>query len=116
PHIIPVCFVYDGHAFYTALDLKPKHVAPERLARVRHIRANPNVGLLIDEYGEDWSQLWYVLVRGRAELVSESAGEEHVKGHRLLKAKYAQYQAGLLPVGAPLIRIHPLRITSWGKL
>ena len=39
PHIVPVCFTYDGQFFYTAIDQKPKRVAPERLARLRNIRA-----------------------------------------------------------------------------
>ena len=28
PHIVPVCFVYDGSVFYTAVDRKPKRVSP----------------------------------------------------------------------------------------
>lgn len=115
PHIIPVCFVYDGRAFYTALDAKPKRVRPERLARVRHIRAQPSVALLVDEYREDWEQLWYIQVRGTAELLSDFEGEEQAKARRLLKAKYSQYEAGLLPDRALLIRIRPDRIISWGK-
>ena len=114
PHIVPVCFAYDGQAFYTALDAKPKRVAPERLARVRHIRENPSVALLVDEYREDWKRLWYVLVRGRATLLLKSGGKERAKAQRLLKAKYRQYRAGLLPAGALLIRILPTRVISWG--
>ncbi len=53
PHIVPVCFVYDGKVFYSAVDRKPKRVAPERLARLRHIRASPQIALIIDEYHED---------------------------------------------------------------
>ena len=116
PHIIPVCYVYDGQAFYTALDAKPKLVAPERLARVRHIQAQPTVALLIDEYQEDWRQLWYVLIRGTAALLSETDRGEQAKARRLLKAKYPSYDAGLLPDGTLIIRILPTRITSWGKL
>ena len=116
PHIIPVCFVYDGRAFYTALDAKPKRVRPERLARVRHIQAQPSVALLVDEYREDWEKLWYIQVRGTAELLSDSEGEEQAKARRLLKAKYPQYEAGLLPDRALLIRIRPDRIISWGNL
>jgi PPOX class probable F420-dependent enzyme len=65
PHIVPVCFAYDGKLFYTAVDQKPKRVPRERLARLRNIRAVPRVALLIDEYDEDWTQLWYILIRGR---------------------------------------------------
>ena len=57
PHIVPVCFAYDGKLFYTAIDQKPKRVTRERLARLRNIRAAPRVALLIDEYDEDWTQL-----------------------------------------------------------
>ena len=73
PHIVPVCFVYDGKAFYTAIDRKPKRVSPERLVRLQNIRAVSRVALLIDEYDEDWARLWYVLIRGSAELIPNSA-------------------------------------------
>ena len=72
PHIVPVCFAYDGKVFYTAIDQKPKRVAPERLARVRNIKAEPRVALLINEYAENWTQLWYILVRGKAKLIPNS--------------------------------------------
>jgi len=62
PHLVPVCYATDGRAYYSALDAKPKRVAPERLRRVRNIRANPRVALLFDYYAEDWRQLRYVMV------------------------------------------------------
>lgn len=116
PHVVPVCFVYDGRAFYIALDAKPKRVGPARLARVRNLQANPNVALLLDDYREDWGQLWYILVRGRAALLPASKRLEYARAVRRLKAKYAQYRAGFLPDGAPLIRILPRQIISWGRL
>ncbi|PYX77414.1 MAG: TIGR03668 family PPOX class F420-dependent oxidoreductase [Acidobacteria bacterium] len=82
PHSVPICFVYDGKVFYTAVDRKPKRVVPERLARLRHIRAVPQVALLIDEYREDWRRLWYVLVRGRAKLIPNSAQKERAEAIR----------------------------------
>jgi len=69
PHIVPICFAYDGTRFYTAVDQKPKRVPADRLARLRNIRATPRVALLIDEYEEDWTQLWYILIRGEARLI-----------------------------------------------
>ena len=113
PHVVPVCFAYDGRAFYTAVDLKPKRAAPEKLTRVRNILANPNVALLVDDYREDWSRLWFILVRGNARLLRR--GKEQQKAHRLLRKKYRQYAAGLLPAGAPVIRIRPKRIFAWGR-
>src|SRR5258707_5397429 len=70
PHMVPICFSYDGSVFYSAIDRKPKRVAPTQLARLKNIRMTPQAALLIDEYDEDWTRLWYVLVRGEAELVS----------------------------------------------
>ena len=115
PHIIPVCFVYDGSVFFTAVDRKPKSVAPEKLARLRHIARSPQVALLIDEYCEDWAQLWFILVRGQARLIGTSAHEERARAVRRLKEKYQQYAAGMLADDAPVIGITPERITSWGK-
>jgi len=113
PHIVPVCFIYDGTAFYTALDRKPKRVSPARLARVRNIRSHPQVALLIDHYEEDWSRLWWVLVQGRAQLVPASAHGERARAVRKLRAKYPQYATALLPADAPLIRIRPQRAMRW---
>ena len=116
PHVVPVCFAYDGRLIYTAIDQKPKRVTQERLARLRNIRAVPRVALLIDEYDEDWTQLWYVLIRGRAKLIPESAKKEHAWALRKLRAKYPQYTRGMLADDAPVIRITPERTTSWGKI
>ena len=116
PHIVPVCFAYDGDVFYTAIDQKPKRVAPERLVRLRNIRAVSRVALLIDEYDEDWTQLWYILIRGKAKLIPKSAPQERARAIRKLKAKYPQYSRGMLADDAPIIRISPERITSWGRI
>ena len=116
PHLVPVCFAYDGKLFYTAVDQKPKRVPPERLARLQNIRAIPRVALLIDEYDEDWTELWYILVRGRAMLIPKSAQKEHAWAIGKLRAKYPQYARGMLADDAPIIRITPERTISWGKV
>lgn len=115
PHIVPICYAYDGRFFYSAVDRKPKRAPLEKLARVRNLRANPGVTLLVDHYTEDWDQLWYILVRGHGEILT--AGEEQAEALELLRKKYPQYASRqLLPEDAPVIRIHPLEIISWGKL
>jgi PPOX class probable F420-dependent enzyme len=116
PHVVPVCFAYDGKLFYTAVDQKPKRVPRERLARLQNIRAVPRVALLIDHYDDDWTQLWYILIRGKAKLIPKSAQKECARAIRKLRAKYPQYTRGLLPDDAPIIRITPERTTSWGKI
>lgn len=110
PHAVPVCYVYEGVAFYSVLDAKPKRRPLDQLQRVRNLRANPSVCLLIDEYDDDWSRLRYVLVHGRATLLMPS--EEHAETLRRLREKYAQYQ--VMPLDAnPVIKIEPTRWTAW---
>jgi PPOX class probable F420-dependent enzyme len=115
PHIVPICFAFDGQVFYSIVDRKPKRVAPAKLARVRHIRQRSQVALLIDQYDEDWTKLWYILVRGQARLIPKRH-KEYPEGTRQLTAKYPQYAAGMLADDAPLIRVTPERIVSWGNL
>ncbi|HEX2227101.1 MAG TPA: pyridoxamine 5'-phosphate oxidase family protein, partial [Candidatus Binatia bacterium] len=52
PHVIPICFVFDGKDFYSPIDEKPKRTAPSKLKRLRNIRENPQVALVIDRYSE----------------------------------------------------------------
>jgi len=114
PNVIPICFVWDGSVFYSAIDHKPKRVAAHRLVRVKNIRDTPKVALLLDQYDEDWTCLWYVLVRGKAEFVSAAA--EQRGAIQLLRAKYPQYDANMLTDDAPVLRITPVRVVAWGKI
>jgi PPOX class probable F420-dependent enzyme len=111
PHVIPVCYVFDGQAIYSVLDQKPKRSALPRLKRVRNIQANPRVALVVDHYEEDWQRLWYILVSGQAELLVE--GNERVEAIKLLRQKYSQYRD--MPIDPnPVIKITPDRVVSWG--
>jgi PPOX class probable F420-dependent enzyme len=116
PHIVPVCFAYDGKVFYTAIDQKPKRVTPERLTRLRNILSMPQVALLIDQYDEDWTKLWYILVRGKAKLLPIRGHKKRTWALRKLRARYPQYTETMLPNDAPIIRITPDRTAFWGKL
>src|SRR5579859_7905864 len=69
PHIVPVCYAFDGTRFYVPLDEKPKRVDESKLRRVRNIEARHEASLLIDQYDDDWSRLGYVLVSGSAYLI-----------------------------------------------
>ncbi len=114
PHLVPICFVFDGKSFYTAIDHKPKRALPQRLTRLRNIRSTPHVALLIDHYEDDWSRLWYALIRGKARLLAQSEVRERVSALRRLRIKYPQYARGMLSDDAPIIRIQPERTTCWG--
>jgi PPOX class probable F420-dependent enzyme len=84
------------------------------LARLKNIENTPHVALLVDQYDEDWTSLWYVLVRGEAQVVSTAAEQKHAV--QCLRAKYPQYDACMLADDAPVLRITPLRVTGWGKM
>lgn len=112
-HAVPVCFAYKPAAIYIALDEKPKEVSPTRLKRVRNILENPRVALIADHYSEDWGQLGFVMVRGRAELL-EPGLDEHSAAIRLLRGKYHQYEG--MKLDAPVIAIRPEKVSSWGAL
>jgi len=112
PHVIPVCYAFDGTRFFTPLDEKPKRVAESKLRRVRNIEARPAVALVIDQYDDDWSQLGYVLVQGRAELL-QPENTMHVQALVLLRERYIQYRTMALEK-YPVIVITPEHIASWG--
>jgi PPOX class probable F420-dependent enzyme len=114
PHLVPICFALSANVFYSAIDRKPKRVASNRLARLRNIKKTPQVALLVDHYEEDWTLLWYVLVRGEAELVSYPA--ERKRALQSLRAKYPLYREKMIPENAPLLRITPVRITAWDNI
>ncbi len=110
PHVVAICYAFDGENFYSVIDPKPKRVPPERLTRVRNIRANPYVCLLVDHYEENWEKLMYVQVHGRAEIIF--AGEELGRAVRLLREKYPQYRTMAIDSG-PVIKILPERFVVW---
>jgi PPOX class probable F420-dependent enzyme len=114
PHLVPVCYAFDGTrmCFYTPLDEKPKRVAVTSLRRVRNIEARHEAALLIDQYDDDWSRLGYVLIRGRAELI-EPEHEAHEQALTLLRARYTQYRTMALEQ-QPVIMITPESVVSWG--
>jgi PPOX class probable F420-dependent enzyme len=111
PHVIPICFVYDGKQFYSPIDEKPKRTLPSKLKRLKNIRENPKVSLVIDHYDEDWRKLGYVLIFGKARLLQ--SGAKHRSAVQLLRKKYPQYRSMAIDV-RPMIAITANRIVSWG--
>ena len=73
PRLVPVCFIVDAVdrvRIITPLDDKPKATDDKRaLARVRDIRARPQVSILVERWDEDWSRLAWLRLDGRAMLL-----------------------------------------------
>ena len=107
PHLVPCCFVLDGDWIYTAVDAKPKTTVA--LQRLQNIRSHPAVCLLVDAYDEEWSDLWWVRVDGRAE-VWES-GSRRQRALDVLADKYRQYRETRPP--GPVIGIEISGWRSW---
>jgi PPOX class probable F420-dependent enzyme len=112
PHVIPICFAFDGKEFFSPIDEKPKRAAPRQLKRVKNILENPQVSVVIDHYEEDWRRLGYVLVTGKARILSR--GEKHRKAVALLRRKYRQYRSMAIHE-RPMIAIRPTRIITWDQ-
>jgi coenzyme F420-0:L-glutamate ligase/coenzyme F420-1:gamma-L-glutamate ligase len=110
PHLVPIVYTFEKGHIFTPLDNKPKSVQPRKLRRVRNIEANPHVVVLVDDYGEDWSTLAWVQVRGEAEILE--SGTKHSMGIRLLTQKYPQYLVSPIQ-DRPIISITPEKIVSW---
>lgn len=114
PHLVPVCFAYDGRAVYSAIDHKPKRRAGYGMKRVRNIVENPRVAFLVHHYEEDWQQLYYVMMRGPAAILEDGAERGHA--FTLLEKKYAQYRERRLNSSDGLvIKIVPEHIAQWGE-
>jgi PPOX class probable F420-dependent enzyme len=112
PHVIPICFVFDGKYFYSPIDEKPKRTSPAKLKRLINIQANPQAALVIDRYSELWKHLAYVLIRGKAKILYRGAA--HAEAVRRLRKKYPQYRQMAIHI-RPIIQIRPVRWILWGN-
>jgi PPOX class probable F420-dependent enzyme len=109
PHLVPVTFAVDGDLIYTTVDHKPKKSA--NLRRLRNVRENPRVALLVDHYTEDWDQLWWVRIEGWASVVDDERGLQDPLD--VLAERYEQYQKHR-PAG-PVIVIQVDRWKGWSS-
>ena len=114
PHVIPVCFDLNAsaNAIHITIDQKPKDFS-RPIKRLRNIMENKQVAVIADRYGEDWSQLAWVMARGPAEILGR--GAEHDAAQARLREKYPQY-AGMELAALPVIAIRPSRWTWWGDI
>lgn len=107
PHLVPFCFAISGQHIVSVVDGKPKRTTD--LRRLRNIRQNPRVEVLVDHYEENWRRIWWIRARGRATVFEE--GTEWASAIDRLVEKYAQYRFER-PSGA-VISIFPERWTTW---
>jgi PPOX class probable F420-dependent enzyme len=114
PRQLPIVFARAEGVLWSPVDGKPKR--GPALARLRLLEAHPRVSLLLDHYDEDWSRLWWLEVRGRADVVRAGAEDDPriAAPAAALRAKYPQYATTPLFLGPPtLLRIVIETKRSW---
>ena len=109
PHVVPVTFAVEGDLVYTAVDHKPK--STRSLLRLENVARHPRVALLADHYSDDWDELWWVRVDGRASVVTDADEARHPVD--ALAERYEQYRE-YRPAG-PVIVIRVDHWTGWSS-
>lgn len=118
PRLVPICFVVadEGGALmlWSPIDDKPKRSAdPRALARVRDILARPDVTLLVDRWSEDWSELRWLRLAGRATLLEPDPADARVRDViAALRTKYPQYEHHDLE-RRPMLRVVIASVVPW---
>jgi PPOX class probable F420-dependent enzyme len=107
PHLVPIVFALDGETLYSAVDRKPKR--SQTLRRVENARVRPDVTILVDQYDDDWTRLWWIRLRGRARVLDE--GEERERALELLQEKYPQYRDE--PPNGPVLAVEITDTRDW---
>ena len=111
PYALPIVFARVNTSLWSPVDGKPKRHG--QLARLARIQRSPQVTVLVDNYGDDWRQLWWVRLAGQAAVVD--AGEPYWdEAVAQLQRKYPQYRAVKMFHGDPvMIRFEWLRQKWW---
>lgn len=107
-HLVPVCYALDAGAIVIAIDEKPKRGTP--LVRLRNIARDPRVSLLIERYDDDWTELAWLRIDGRATVLPEGGGRPEAL--LALRERYPQYGDMRLE-GLPLIVVEIEAQRSW---
>jgi PPOX class probable F420-dependent enzyme len=102
---VPVVFVIVGRSIVIPVDrVKPKR--GPRLQRLANIARDDRCVLLVDQYDEDWSRLWWVRVHGRA--ATGAAGDDAV---RALGERFTPYRSSAAIES--VITLRPTEVVGW---
>ena len=86
--VVPVVFAGDSVRLYLPVDtLKPKRST--LLQRVANIEADPRCVLLVEHYSDNWDELWWVRVHGRA---SVCTSDDLETARSVLAARHPRYE------------------------
>jgi PPOX class probable F420-dependent enzyme len=106
PHLVPIVFAVAGETIYSVVDAKPKRTV--ELRRLRNIRSNPRVSVLVDYYDDaDWDSLWWVRADGVARVLDLDRPEA-ARAVELLASRYPQQRAR-----GPVLAVDVRRWSGW---
>ena len=115
PHVVPIVFARIGGEIWSPIDGKPK--AGGELVRIRNVRRDPRISLLLEHYEEDWTRLWWLRVDGEAEVVALAGSRtdrEVEAALAALRRKYPQYEeVPLIGPSATLLRMRIGSLRGW---
>ena len=117
PHQVPIVFTWHDGCFWSPIDGKPKQSAQP--TRVRNVIENPTGSLLVDNYNDDWSQLWWIRADVEISVIalheaSPDVAEIALQAKAKLEAKYPQYETTeVLREPATILSMRPTDFTSW---
>ncbi|MEM3491973.1 MAG: pyridoxamine 5'-phosphate oxidase family protein [Nitrososphaerota archaeon] len=101
PHIVPICYIFYNNNFYMVTDLGT--------AKLRNIKNNPEVAILIDTYKPNKA----ILMWGKASILTE--GEEFKEVSKLFFKKFYWARVDRWDEGeAAIIKVTPYRKIFWG--
>lgn len=106
--LVPICFAVVGGHLVSAVDHKPKRTG--QLRRLDDITASGTATVLLDHYEEDWTQLWWVRIRGVADVLTDD-DPTGATALTALGAKYEQYAER--PPRGPVYRVAMDELRWW---
>ena len=112
PYLVPVTFIVSEDEIVVVIDDKPK--SDVTLRRVRNIKENSSVAVLLDHYEDDWGELWWVLIRGVGEILQfhDFSDKQQLKIPEIFREKYHQYKE-LSFAEKVFISINIEAVSSW---
>ncbi|MCQ8898466.1 MAG: pyridoxamine 5'-phosphate oxidase family protein [Hadesarchaea archaeon] len=101
PHVVPVCYLFEGGVFYVATDYGTR--------KYRNVRENPRAALVVDTYRPHRA----VMVQGEVEVLER--GEEFRRIRQRFYERFDWARKDPWEEGeAPILKLRPLRKVSWG--
>jgi len=91
PEALPIVFARVAASLWSPIDGKPKGPAGQ-LGRIARIERSPRVMLVLDHYGEDWRELWWIRLKATAEILHDKH-PDWLPAIAALNQKYPQYQS-----------------------